>query len=171
MKSFKHFPRRTPSFLMGPMCGGGLYVMKTPEERFQEKLGAQDPASGCVEWMAGRDRYGYGRVSFEGRDVGSHRLAWILKRGPIPEGMCVLHSCDNPACCNEDHLFLGTNADNSADMALKGRHGRAKLTAKDIPEIRKRLAMGDSLIRIGADFGVNRGSIHQIKTGKCWSHA
>lgn len=77
--------------------------------------------SGCLEWTGYTNVRGYGRIAFNGRTVGAHRLAWELVNGPIPDGMNVLHHCDNPPCCNVGHLFLGTHADNSADMVAKGR--------------------------------------------------
>jgi len=76
----------------------------------------------CDEWDGPRDRDGYGRLS---RGRRAHRVAWEEANGPIPDGMCVLHRCDNPPCRRLDHLFLGTVADNNRDKALKGRAWRA----------------------------------------------
>lgn len=76
---------------------------------------------GCVEWLRGVDRKGYGRISDSGRMRFVHRVSWERARGPIPDGLCVLHRCDNPRCFNVAHLFLGTNADNSLDMSRKWR--------------------------------------------------
>jgi hypothetical protein len=68
------------------------------------------------------NRDGYGVLSVDGNMQLAHRLVWVYTFGPIPPGMCVLHRCDNPPCCNPDDLFLGTQADNMRDMAAKGRH-------------------------------------------------
>jgi hypothetical protein len=71
----------------------------------------------CWLWQAGHFTHGYGSY----RQDYAHRIAWRLRYGPIPEGMCVLHRCDVMGCCNPRHLFLGTQADNLADMRAKGR--------------------------------------------------
>ena len=75
--------------------------------------------SKCKEWQGNRNAQGYGRYGKYGQRV--HRLAWEAYFGDIPEGMCVLHRCDNPACYNHEHLFLGTRSDNAADKVAKGR--------------------------------------------------
>jgi HNH endonuclease len=87
-------------------------------ERLTPKLQADDE---CLVFMGARARKGYGHMTICGKNYRTHRLAWIAAYGPIPEGMCVLHHCDNPPCCNVDHLWLGTSADNNADMIAKDR--------------------------------------------------
>jgi hypothetical protein len=151
------------------------------QERLEDKLGPKDPVTGCIEWTAGRNKAGYGRINRGRRGEGTvlaHRLVWELKHGPIPPGMEVCHSCDNPPCCNEAHLFLGTHQDNVADMVAKDRgkhpkgevHGRAKLTEADVVEIRRRLAAGESQRKIAASFGITQGPVCCIKTGRTWKH-
>jgi len=82
-----------------------------------------DYANGCWEWQRGIGKKGYGVVSFQGKSSQTlSRVVWILWNGPIPDGLCVLHKCDNPPCCNPDHLFLGTHKQNALDKIMKGRH-------------------------------------------------
>lgn len=100
-------------------------------ERFWAKVNVAGPHD-CWEWTAGTDRAGYGRISLGGRGdrrlVGAHRASWQIVNGPIPDGLFVLHSCDNPPCVNPQHLRVGTNADNMADMVVRGRDPRKQRT-------------------------------------------
>lgn len=80
-----------------------------------------NPWNGCLEWTAGKYATGYGKFHVKRVATGAHRVAWTLANGQIPDGLLVCHRCDNPPCLNVDHLFLGTHADNHADMEAKGR--------------------------------------------------
>ena len=77
--------------------------------------------SDCWFWQKHKDRDGYGRIKFRGEMSLAHRVSYLIHRGPIPTGKCVLHKCDTPDCVNPNHLFIGTQADNMADMHNKGR--------------------------------------------------
>lgn len=93
-------------------------MSKAIEDRFWAKV---DRGGECWLWTAGRDSSGYGSLRTGHTKVSAHRLSWQLHHGQIPPGQNVLHRCDNPRCVRPDHLFLGTQADNVADMVAKGR--------------------------------------------------
>jgi hypothetical protein len=96
-------------------------------ERFWEKVNKLPGEDACWEWTGHGDRDGYGRLKNEdrprGKSVRAHRYSWIIANGPIPNGMGVLHDCDNPACVRPSHLKLGTAADNQRDKSVR-RRGR-----------------------------------------------
>ncbi len=153
-----------------------------PKIRFEQKI-MPEPMSGCWLWDAYIYPAGYGqfRISPTSRSIGAHRAAWILYKGPIPEGMMVCHKCDVPSCVNPDHLFLGTASDNMADAARKGRmnwkpgekcalpvrgaHHMAKLTEADVIEIRRSADMG---VVLADRYGVTPTHITRIRQRKTW---
>ena len=94
-------------------------------ERFFEKV---EKTEKCWGWLAGTNKDGYGKFKMRGKTLQAHRLSWVIHNGIIPEGMCVLHHCDNPPCVNPAHLFLGTILDNNRDRDAKGRNGYSKRT-------------------------------------------
>lgn len=97
-------------------------MRKSVEERFWSKVKMGEPDE-CWEWQAYFRGGGYGGFQWLGKPWKSHRVAWILTNGEVPDGLWVLHTCDNPACCNPAHLWLGTRSDNVRDMCAKGRGG------------------------------------------------
>ncbi len=133
---------------------------------------------GCILWGGSVDTSkGYGTFFMPGsRPTGAHRVAYELMVGPIPEGLYVLHRCDNRLCINPTHLFLGTHQDNIADCVAKGRQARgekqgfSKLTADDIIAIRRRCQDGESQRSIAEEFGVCQQSISNILRGVLWKH-
>ena len=137
--------------------------------------------SPCIEWPKSRFKYGYGARWFRGAMWRAHRVAWTIERGEIPEGLHVLHRCDNRACVNVAHLFLGTNADNVADMNAKRRakipllrgerHAMSKLTSEKVLEIRDKYAKGGITQKeLASEYGVDHTTISLIVRRKIWSH-
>jgi hypothetical protein len=102
-------------------CHGHSMACATPAIRLWWQV-SQLGANECWPWTGRCDTFGYGRIGIERKEHPAHRVAYELTRGPIPDGICVLHHCDHPACCNPAHLFLGTKKDNTQDMIAKGRH-------------------------------------------------
>ncbi len=125
-----------------------------------------DNASGCHVWSRSK-RNGYGAFEDGSGETYAHRVAWKLKNGNIPTGMRVLHRCDNPACVNADHLFLGTQSDNMADMTKKGRHGRQKLTDDQVLQMRA-IYRSQSVTQAALSkmFGCSAGQVHNIVSMK-----
>jgi hypothetical protein len=142
-----------------------LGFSSTVVDRLNQKL--IRAASGCLEWQGSTIAFGHGHMSRGARGAGyesTHRVAWMLEHGPIPDGMNVLHRCDNPPCCDTSHLFLGTQLDNMRDMDAKGRrvsargesHRSAKLTDSQVEELR---AVADHVgndAELGRMFGISK---------------
>jgi len=113
--------------------------------------------------------HGVFHVPVEGTRA-THRIAWMIAHGSIPRGMCVLHRCDVPDCVNPDHLFLGTQLDNIADMNAKGRHAKGyRLDEQDVRVIRQKITDGCLHAAIAEEFGVSRALISLIGGGKVGS--
>ena len=132
---------------------------------------------GCWEFQGYCGRGGYGHIRVFGSTWGwvyTHRVAWETAFGPIPAGLHVLHTCDNPPCCNPAHLFLGTQTDNAADMQAKGRGhtGEKSATAKLTWEQADAIRVDDRQnTAIAAEYGVHDSTIGDIKLGKTWRKA
>ena len=168
------------------------YLAQT-EKRFLSKV---DKTNECWQWLGGKDRKGYEKFSIghsrnpdgtrRNSMVSSHRFAYEMQFGPIGShdsfhGWCVLHRCDNPSCVNQNHLFLGTNADNVHDMDAKGRrvvnvkrgaeHGNAILTECQVHEIFKRHRIDKvSQRQLSKEYGVCYATVNHIFTGRLWRH-
>lgn len=131
---------------------------------------------GCWEWLGTRSDTGYGTF-YDGRVYATHRYSWELAFGPVPLGLCALHHCDNRACVRPDHLWLGTKAENSRDMAAKGRertpmlqgerHGEAKLTDSAVRDIRTSDLSG---VALAVRYGVSPSLVSLVRRRKAWTH-
>ena len=148
----------------------------TLAQRFWSKVDPA-PSSCCWEWTAGKTTTGYGKFRLNNRDLRANRVAYTLAKGEIPEGLVVRHTCDNPACCNPDHLILGTQSDNMKDMVKRKRqhnnqpqgeqHSKAKLTAKQVMEIYNSPLLQNEIAKL---YNINRSLVSRIKHKKLWKH-
>lgn len=102
------------------ILGHNLSKNKTLLDRIESQI-VRIPECGCWIWMGPTKIDGYGRINVNQRNCHAHRISWELYKGPIPQGMCVLHRCDTPSCVNPHHLFLGTKIENNKDRDNKKR--------------------------------------------------
>ncbi len=145
-------------------------------DRFLKKVNKTET---CWLWIGGKSSYGYAKLWNGKKPELASRISWRLFKSDIPDGMCICHRCDNPACVNPDHLFLGTKSDNNVDRAQKGRNRDqrgekneiAKLTAEQVLEIRQRHAAGGvTQRRLASEYGVCFQAIHDIIRRRNWQH-
>ena len=144
------------------------------QERFWKKVIKKD---GCWAWSGSRSPAGYGRIwlGHGAKAPGhAHRVSYELHNGPIPDGAVVMHTCDNPECCNPEHLTLGSHGDNSQDKVAKRRHyygeahRSAKLTEQQVLYIRA--AKEKTNADICREFGISSSVVSNIRKGKTWRH-
>lgn len=159
------------------------------EARFAAKTRQE---GSCLVWTASLNQGGYGAFRALG-EYTAHRVAWVLAHGEIPDGMCVLHRCDNRRCVNIDHLWLGTYLDNVRDMERKGRArhpsgkdhgtwrkpesvrrgagvGTSKLTDDQVRQIRRRYVDGETQGSIARDIGISQTTVSRIVLKQTWAH-
>jgi hypothetical protein len=161
-------------------CGGAKYCSQPcakaaqivpAEDRFWTKVRKTDT---CWPWQGSTRGRGYGILGMKrGEKWGSvqaHIFSYALHNGPIPDGLCVLHHCDNPPCVRPSHLFLGTRATNNLDMAMKER-ATSPLTTAQVRQIRIRYERGGvTQKQLGVEFGVHTGTIKGIIQRRRWAH-
>lgn len=131
----------------------------------------------CWPFLRSKNSRGYGKVWVDGRCLEAHRFAYSIENGSVPDGLCVLHHCDNPPCCNPSHLYAGTQKQNAADRENRGRgnqpkgeaSGTSALSTRDVIFIRRcrDLYNTEEMARM---LGVQRGTIANILRGAAWSH-
>jgi hypothetical protein len=166
----------------GLYCSRDCFMNRELENwvsRFWKYVQKED---GCWRWIGPHGKYGYGTLSgipwsnnHKGKEL-SHRISWVINRGPIPHNMYVLHTCDQPSCVNPDHLFLGTQIDNNNDKVSKVRQAmgeklpQSKLNAEDIRHIRSLRTYGLSLYELADIFRVDFSNIGRIVRRESWKH-
>lgn len=149
-------------------------VAESEIEKLKMKLALKTERQGdCEVWTGMKNQKGYGLIEVKGKRFRVHRLTWEIEEGPIPEGLGVLHTCDNPPCRKLGHLFLGDSRANNRDRDEKGRgsagrrenHGHAKLTEAAVKEIR----LSDQPARVFAKkFGVTIETVRRARRGNSW---
>jgi hypothetical protein len=164
----------------------GFHKEKTMNHRFFEKI-AIKPGDSCWEWQGARLKAGYGQAFVKGKLMLAHRAMYEHTVGPIPEGMVVMHTCDNPPCCNPNHLRLGTARENVHDCKAKGRaryvgmsgesNPNVALSAAQVDEIRSlykgpqnrmRPRTGPTLTELAKQFKVGTSQIKRIVDCESW---
>ena len=147
--------------------------LKPLRERF---FGKVDISGDCWQWLGYRAPSGYGLFWTGKRDERAHRVSWQFHNGPIPDGLHVLHHCDNPPCVNPGHLWLGTDADNVRDKVKKNRHCygslhyKAKIDESDVLVIRELRSASTSVKALSWFFEISEQTIYQVSQRRTWRH-
>ncbi len=138
---------------------------KTTEERFKEKVKVVE--SGCHEWQSTLHRDGYGKFWLDGKQIGAHRVSYMIANGNIPDKKMVLHKCDNRKCVNPDHLYAGTPSENVRDKIdrFKGMWGFMSIPYETVLVIRNLSDAGLTQMKIAEITGISQGHISKIARG------
>lgn len=136
--------------------------------------------NGCIVWTGYVEKTGYATMRFKGNRIKVHRASWIAHNGDIPDGLLILHKCDNRKCINPDHLFIGTQQDNMDDMKTKGRDNRVGVKGSknhntnidevDVKMIRQRFIDGESRKTLMCDYQLGKTTLQSILSNKSWKH-
>lgn len=146
---------------------------RNPNERFDEKV---DRSGNCWIWTAYKNPMGYGTFGYMRTMKLAHRFAYEREYGQVSPNLSVCHHCDNPACVNPLHLFIGTQKDNALDSKKKGRtaagkrNGRAKLTEEQVKRIRAMHKDGTPRIKLASEFGIGAANLSEIINRRIWTH-
>lgn len=140
---------------------------KNTHQTFLDRMNVVE--SGCWEWQHSKDARGYGKFNIYGVYWRTHRYSYQYYKGDV-NGYSVLHKCDNPCCCNPEHLFLGSPTDNMLDMIRKGRGGRTKLSVETVFKIREMAKAGVTRCEISETLGIKQRTVDNVLYKKRWAH-
>lgn len=151
----------------------------TPSQIRQKILDGSrlDHVSGCWEWMCAKTSAGYGNIIVDGKVLLSHRISYSCFVGPLSDEILACHKCDNPGCCNPDHLFSGSHQDNITDKVKKGRnrsggnHPQSVINEDTAVKIIEMLKSGMSAGAVAKELGIHHGIVWNVKYGKSWNDA
>lgn len=170
--SFEVAPRKAAT---AKFCSKACRYQPVTDAASYIKMNCTVSVDGCWLWSLGTDRDGYGKAAMRGSSVRAHRLSYATFNGEITDGLDVCHTCDVRNCVNPKHLWLGTHADNNADMVAKQRQvrgsraGRAKLTPKKVLRLRRLRADGWSYRALGREFGISHTNAKNAAAGSSWA--
>lgn len=162
--------------------GGGIYCSNKCRYKPQYDLettfrNSFTKTERCWLWNGKTDQFGYGMLYYQNGDYAAHRLSYQFYKGEIPSDMVVRHTCDNPPCCNPDHLVLGTQVENVRDRVTRRRNGawkgagpRTNLTEQQVSGIRQSYKQGERMIDISKRTGVSYASVEAICKRRNWKH-
>lgn len=149
------------------------WCKEDPTPRFWAKVEKRGPSE-CWPWKGAVTTHGYGNAALNRRNIGAHKLAHILAKGPVADGLEILHSCDNRLCCNPAHLSVGTKHDNAADRVARNRiswnHKGTKLTAATARAIKDAHGKASSG-QLAKQFGISQSYVFHIWGGRSWKSA
>lgn len=181
-KHYERFKSYGSPYTVHPNYKFEIPQIPSMKEHFESKF-IKKSDSECWLWNGAKDKNGYGDFNLhlnnqikKYKKVKSHRYSYELYKGKFEDSFLVCHSCDNPSCINPNHLFLGTPADNAADMVNKNRsmtgerNNRSKLKCYQVLEIREKLANKYNQTKLAKEYGVSRFVIKSIKNFKIWKN-
>lgn len=176
-KPFPRLKRHIPYFwarqkFCSRPCGRPTRKVVTKDEFFSRTIPC--PTTGCWFWEGLVDSKGYGIVWIDGKNSKASRVSWAFTKGKITPGLFVCHRCDTPSCVNPDHLFLGTQAENMADMKRKGRSAdrrgeKSSVSKLKAPQVLSILQDSRATAEVAAQYGVSPSTISAIRSGQNWS--
>lgn len=153
----------------------GPFAQEPLEKRFWKKV-ATGKLNECWEWQGAISKNGYGVIGVNGKNQSAHRISYELNKGPIPDGMHVLHACDNRKCVNPSHLRAGTGSENIQEAFDKGRKKNPNLSGEQNPRSRLSLVQVNFIkahpelmhTELAALFGVSPNTIRGVRIGRTW---